>query len=158
MGLVIALASQGCHNQPPQTRRLKMTNLYYTPGHQESEIKGSAGPCPLPGLQLLMVPGDCWLVATSLPFSHIFIFTWSLCVSAASIFTWSLCVSTLLLSLLRTLVIGFKAPLNPGVSLPEILISGKILFPNKVTFTGNGGLGLESIFYGEGGIITNSLQ
>ena len=69
-----------------------------------------------------------------------------------------LCVSTLLLSLLRTLVIGFKVLLNPGASLPEILISGKILFPNKVTFTGNGVLGLESIFYGEGGIITNPLE
>ena len=67
-----------------------MTNLYYTPGHQESEIKGSAGPCPLPGLQLLMVPGDCWLAATSLPFSHIFIFTWSLyvllCPNLSSLF------------------------------------------------------------------------
>ena len=75
--------------------------------------------------------------------------------STQSLLLWS---RGLLLCLLRTLVIGFKVLLNPGASLPEILISGKILFPNKVTFTGNGGLGLESIFYGEGGIITNPLQ
>ena len=95
---------------------------------------------PFLALQLLVVPGVSWLVAASLLFSHIFILTWSLCVSTASIFTWSLCVSTLCLSLLRTLVIGFRVLLNPGASLPEILISGKILFPNKVTFTGNGGV------------------
>lgn len=49
----------------------------------------------------------------------------------------SLLSSFLFSSLLRTLVIGFRAYPNPGHSHLKLITSAKTLFANKVTFTGS---------------------
>lgn len=82
---------------------------------------------------ILAIP---WLVAASLQFSLPSSHGCLLCVPVAPN-----------LSLLRkTLVVGFKVHPNPVWSYFNLIIPAKSLFPNKVTFSWNQGLGLQYIF------------
>ena len=113
----------------------KQQKCMLSPESQKSKIKVTAGPRCLRKLegkfcscifQLLVAPDVPWPVAASLQ---------SLPLSAHSLL---FCVSLLCVSLIRTLVIGFRV--HPDKDPTDLFISrssamsAKTLFPNKVIF------------------------
>ena len=105
--------------------------VFHTSGGQKSKIIVSAEPCPCSFWSLW---GDFILASSSLWCLHVFLGLWlhhsnhCLCVHM---------VFSLLLSLIKTPVIGFRACLgNPGwyhVQILNLVTSAKFLLPYKVT-------------------------
>lgn len=107
-------------------------------GGSEGESVPGLSPsfCWLPAI--LAIP---WLVAASLQ---------SLLLSSHGIHPMSLCVAVSPHALLRgTPVTEFRAHPNSVRPYLNCITSTKILFSNKVTFTGTGGLGRKHIFFGD---------
>lgn len=108
-------------------------NSKYWQAH--TALKGSEEESFLASSQLLVAPRRSWcsLACSCITAISASVFTYhsSLCVSSVSLHP-----NLLLLSLIKILLVGFKAHRNPLRPHFNLTISTKMLSLNKVTFTG----------------------
>lgn len=138
------MSSLGCYNKVPRTGRLKTTDLYFPTVMECRSPESSSwlGQVPLPSFRWpLTIPGTPWLAVVSLQ---------SLLQSSHGILPASL----LLLSGHQPYWI--KGSLYPSMASTKF-ISAKILFPNKVTFTGSRGQDFN-VSFGERNSTHNTIR